>query len=364
MWFHHCNDKACCPGDRTGGDVAAKKRGRLTIDLHCHALVPAVEALVAGTPQKAAEPQAMLRSMGESSVAHNNASMLPIAGPRLVRIEQRLSDMDAMGVDIQVLSPSPTQYYYWAEPDLAREIVRGQNEAIAALCSQHPTRLVGLATVALQHSQLAVEQLTHAIRVLGLKGVEISTSVNGKELDDPSLLPFWAAAEALGALVFIHPFGSTLGERTATHYLVNTIGQPLETTIALSRLIFGGVLDAHPGLKIVAAHGGGYLPTYIGRSDHAFKVRPEAAANTKQAPSEYLKKIWFDTVVFDALALRHLVDRVGAAQVVVGTDYPFDMGSYDVHTLVDSTPGLNEAEREAILGGNAAGLIGWNKVKA
>jgi aminocarboxymuconate-semialdehyde decarboxylase len=364
MWFHHCNDSACCPGDRTGGTGATRKRGRLTIDLHCHALVPAVEALVAGTPQKAAEAGEMMRSMGEASLAHNHATMLPIAGPRLVGIQQRLADMDAMGVDVQVISPSPTQYYYWAEPDLAREIVRAENEAIAALCSEHPTRLVGLGTVALQHPELAAEQLTHAVQVLGLKGVEISTSVNGKELDDPALLAFWARAEALGAVIFIHPFGTTLGERTATHYLANTIGQPLETTIALSRLIFGGVLDAHPGLKIVAAHGGGYLPTYVGRSDHAFKVRPEAVVTTKQAPSEYLKKIWFDSVVYDTLALRHLVDRVGATQVVIGTDYPFDMGSYDVHALVDSTPGLSEAEREAILGGNAGELIGWNQVEA
>ena len=246
MWFHHCNDPACGMQERSATDIAIKKRGRLTIDLHCHALVPAVEALVAGTPQKTGEPEAMLRSMGEASVAHNNASILPIAGPRLVRLGQRLADMAAMGVDVQVVSPTPTQYYYWAAPELAREIVRLQNEAIAELCAKHPTRFVGLGTLALQHPQLAMEQLEHAIKVLGLKGVEISTSVNGKELDDPSLRSFWAKAEELGALVFIHPFGTTLGERTATHYMVNTIGQPLETTVALSHLIFGGVLDAYP----------------------------------------------------------------------------------------------------------------------
>ncbi len=362
MWFHHCNDAACCPGEQSVTDIASRKRGRLTIDLHCHALVPAVEALVAATPHKRAEPEAMRRSMGEASVAHNNASMLPIAGPRLVRPEQRLADMDAMGVDLQVVSPSPTQYYYWADPDLAREIVRLQNDAIADLCARHPTRLAGLGTLALQHPQMASEQLEHAVKVLGLKGVEISTSVNGRELGDPALRPFWARAEELGALIFIHPFGTTLGERTATHYLVNTIGQPLETTIALSHLIFGGVLDEHPGLKIVAAHGGGYLPTYVGRSDHAFKVRPEAAASTKLPPSDYLKKIWFDSVVYDPLALRHLVDRVGASQIVIGTDYPFDMGHYDVHALVDDTPGLSDEERVAILGGNAARLTGWTTV--
>jgi aminocarboxymuconate-semialdehyde decarboxylase len=362
MWFHHCNDAACCPGslDSTKAVTAERKRGRLTIDLHCHALIPAAEALVAGSPQKAAEPAMMLASMGEASVAHNTAAMLPAAGPRLTRIEQRLADMDTMGVDVQVISPSPTQYYYWADADLAREIVRVQNEAIAALCRAHPTRLAGFGTVALQHPALACEQLDHAMTVLGLKGVEISTSVNGKELDDPSLRSFWARAEALGALVFIHPFGTTLGARTASHYLVNTIGQPLETTIALSRLIFGGVLDAHPGLKIVAAHGGGYLPTYVGRSDHAHAVRPEAATDTKHKPSEHLKRIWFDSVVYDPMALRHLIDRVGVSQVVVGTDYPFDMGHYDIHALVDATPGLSEEERAAILGGNAAQLVRWN----
>ena len=150
MWFHHCNEPGCCPGDRNPGAAAARKRGRLTIDLHCHALVPAAEALVAQAPQKLAEPAMALASMGAPAVAHNNSTMLAAAGPRLTRIEQRLADMDAMGVDVQVISPSPTQYYYWADADLAREVVRVQNEAIAALCRAHPTRLAGFGTVALQ----------------------------------------------------------------------------------------------------------------------------------------------------------------------------------------------------------------------
>jgi aminocarboxymuconate-semialdehyde decarboxylase len=301
----------------------------------------------------------MQQAMGEASVRHNLTSMLPIAGPRLTQPERRLADMDEMGVDVQVVSPSPTQYYYWAEPDLAEAVVRGINEGIAELCQRHPRRLAGLGSVALQHPTLALRQLEHAVRDLGLKGVEISTSVNGLELDDPSLRGFWSRAEALGAVVFIHPMGTTLGARTATHYLQNTIGQPLETTIALSRLIFSGVLEAHPALKLVAAHGGGYLPTSIGRSNHAFAVRPEAVADTRIAPLRQLQRVWFDTVVYDAMALRHLIDRVGPSQVVVGTDYPFDMGHYDVHALVDAVPGLTEDERAAILGGNAAALIDW-----
>jgi aminocarboxymuconate-semialdehyde decarboxylase len=234
-----------------------------------------------------------------------------------------------------------------------------QNEAIAALVATKPDRLSGLATVALQHPALAANQLKHAVKVLGLRGVEISSSVNGRELSDPGLEPFWATAQELAVVVFLHPFGTTLGERVTSHYLVNTIGQPLETTIALSHLIFGGVLDAYPGLKIVAAHGGGYLPTYSGRSDHAFAVRPEAATKTRTKPSEHLRRIWFDSVVYEPQALKTLVDHVGVSQLVVGSDYPFDMGNYDIHALVNETPGLTDTERAAILGGNAADLIGW-----
>ncbi len=362
MWIHVCSHRGppCCPAEaqaRTGG--GGPRRRRFTVDLHCHVLTPAVEQLVAATPQKQAEATLMVQAMGAASAAHNNAVMLPQAGPKLTRIDQRLADMDAMGVDVQVISPSPNQYYYWAEEALACEIVATQNEHIARLCADHAERLAGLGTLALQHPRLAVEQIEHGMTKLGLRGFEISTSVAGRELSDPALTPVWARAESLGALIFIHPFGTTLGARVADHYLSNTIGQPLETTIALSHLIFGGVLDRHPGLKLVAAHGGGYLPTCVGRSDHASKVRPEAA--TPRPPSDYLKQIWFDTVIHDPMALRHLVDRVGAGQVVVGTDYPFDMGMVEVHRLVDDTPGLTETERQAILGGNAAALIGWKR---
>jgi aminocarboxymuconate-semialdehyde decarboxylase len=266
--------------------------------------------------------------------------------------------MDAMGVDIQVLSPSPTQYYYWAERELAESLVKVQNEYVAELCAQYPKRFLGLGTLALQHPELAAQQLDHALGSLGLKGVEISTSVNGQELDADPLKPFWKKAEELNAIVFIHPFGTTLGARVSTHYLNNIIGQPLETTIALSHLIFSGVLDRHPGLKIVAAHGGGYLPSYCGRSNHGHSVRPEARADAPQIPLHYLKKLWFDTLVYEPEALRHLIDVVGASQVIVGTDYPFDMGHYAPHALVEETPRITEADAVAILGGNAASLLG------
>ena len=346
----------CCPADAEGSAGGQTRSQVFAVDVHCHVLTMAAEALVADHPMKLAEPAAMRAAMGDASVEHNLSTMLPQAFPKLTRVEQRLADMDAMGVDVQVISPSPNQYYYWAEPDLARDLVRIQNEGIAALCAAHPRRLRGLGTVALQHPAMAAEQLEHAVRVLGLEGVEISTSVEGWELDDPALEEFWTMADRLKAVVFIHPFGTTVGARLATHYLNNTIGQPLETTIALSRLIFSGLLDRHPGVRVLAAHGGGYLPTYLGRSEHANAVRPEAQTMARR-PSDYLRDMYFDTVVHDGVALRHLVNIVGLSQVMVGTDYPYDMGHFSPHQLVAAMPNSNRAECEAILGGNARKLF-------
>ncbi|MFT4046784.1 MAG: amidohydrolase family protein [Solimonas sp.] len=328
-----------------------------TIDLHCHTITPAVEKLVAGRPQKLAEPAVRLRTMGAASVEYNAKVMLPESIAALSDLDTRLADMDRMGVDIQVVSPLPTQYYYWADHDLARDIVRLQNVHIAELCARRPDRLAGLGTLALQHPQLAVEQLEHAVNVLGLKGFELSTAVNERELSDPLLNPVWAKAEELGALAFIHPMGCSLGERLQASYLSNSIGQPVESAVALSQLIFGGVLDRHPGLKVCAAHGGGYLPTCIGRAEHAYHARPDAQTMA-QAPSAYLKQIFFDSLVYSSDALRQLIDHVGVGQIVVGTDYPFDMGHYDIHAIVGATPDLSDAERAAILGDTAASLLG------
>jgi aminocarboxymuconate-semialdehyde decarboxylase len=356
MYLHRCATHTSSPApaaEHLGGG-----RGRsLTVDLHCHSFVLEVEQLVQDRPEKRAEPELQRRSMGGPSAEYNSKTMLPNAFPKLTSVEARLKDMDAMGVDVQVLSPTSVQHYYWADPDLAREIVRTTNEKMAEVCAQHPDRLLALGNVALQHPELSLEQLEHCMKKLGMRGVEVSTAVNGLELDDARFERFWARAEELGCVVFIHPFGTSLGERVNRFYLQNIIGQPIETTIALSHLIFGGVLDRHPGLKILAAHGGGYLPSYLGRSDHGYAARPDAHT-MQRAPSEYLRQIYFDSLVYTPAGLGHLIDQVGSSQVVVGTDYPFDMGSYDVHGLVANVPGLSEAERAAVLGGNAARLIG------
>lgn len=331
------------------------------IDLHCHIATPAVEKLVAGHPARMEEIAQNSELQGQESTDYNRTVMLPECMKKMTNLTTRLIDMDAMGVEIQVLSPSPGQYYYWAEQDLSREIVSLQNEHIAETVSLHPDRFLGLAAVSLQHPALAAEQLEFAVCKLGLKGVEISTSAGGRELADPALEPFWSKAEALGAVVFIHPLGSSLGARLNRSYLANIIGQPIETTIALSHLIFGGVLDRMPGLKIVAAHGGGYLPTYSSRSDHAWNARPDAHSMAKPL-SAYLKQIYFDNLVYTPEALDALIRQVGVEQIVVGTDYPFDMGSYDVHGLVGSVNGLSIDHQRAILSGNALRLLGFNPI--
>lgn len=329
----------------------------LTIDLHCHILSPEVETLVAPYAEKRNERNIALKLIGEASVAHNESQVLPTARRRMTDFDLRLVDMDRMGVDVQVISPSPTQYYYWADEALARNICDVQNLHIARYQRLHPDRVRGLGAVSLQHPQLAVEQLKHCVKELGLLGIEISSTFNGQDISDESLEPFWAAANQLGCVVFLHPLGTSLGDRVATHYLSNIIGQPLETTIALSKLILNGVLDRYPDLRILAAHGGGYLPSYLGRLTHGVDVRPETST-PKHPPRHYLERIWFDTLIYDPASLRHLINTVGIDRLLVGTDYPFDMGDYDIHRLISAVPEITDREREMILGLNAARLLG------
>jgi len=275
--------------------------------------------------------------------------------PRLTDIGARLAAMDAQGVDRQWISPSPNHFYPWAGEGLATWVSSEANRLIAEHVAQAPDRLSGLGVVPLQHPHLAVDALDDAVLGRGLAGVEISSFAGDVELSDERLEPFWARAAELRAVVFLHPFGCSLDERLDRFYLSNTVGQPVEDAVALSHLIFAGVLDRHPGLRLVAAHGGGYLPTAIGRSDRAWNVRPEAHG-CAHAPSSYLSKLWFDTVVHDERALRWLVEVAGADRVLLGSDFPFDMGLDDPAAFVRGA-GLDDAAVEAILGGNAEALL-------
>jgi aminocarboxymuconate-semialdehyde decarboxylase len=274
---------------------------------------------------------------------------------------ERLRAMDEQGIDVEALSINP--YWYTAERDVARKLVAIQNEKLAEACATHPDRFVAFASVALQHPDLAAEQLEEGMKKYGLRGAAIGGSVNGEELADPKFHPLWAKAEQLGALVFIHPQATGVAAEIPNRLkgsggLDNTIGNPLETTIALSHLIFEGTLDRFPGVKICAAHGGGYLPSYAARSDAICTTFPSRCTiRLRKKPTEYLRQLYFDSLVFTPEALRHLVAETGVGQIVMGTDYPYPWTSTSVDHIL-GTPGLSDADRVAILGETAAKLLG------
>jgi predicted TIM-barrel fold metal-dependent hydrolase len=330
------------------------RAARPAIDAHGHLLVPEANALAEGHPGEAADAAAERAAFSAASIAANQAQIRRV-WPQLTDVGRRLADLDAIGVGAQIVGPMP-MHRYWAEPELAVKLTTVINEAVAAHCADGRGRLHGLGTLPLQHPAIAVRELERAVTELGLKGVSVSTSVDGRELADPLFDPVWAAAADLGAVVFIHPWGCSLGPRLGSHFLGNTFGQPTETALALSHLIFGGALDRHPGLTLLAAHGGGFLPTYIGRSDHAWAQRPDARG-CAQPPSAYLRRIWYDALVYSPQALRHLVEVVGSDKVMLGTDYPFDMGVTDPVERA-AAAGLPASDLTAILSGNATALFG------
>lgn len=276
-------------------------------------------------------------------------------------VADRLKQMDAMAIDMEVLSINP--FWYRKDRDTAAAIVKMQNEKLAELCASQPERFAAFASLALQFPDLAVQQLDDAVRKLGLRGAQIGGSVAGEDFADPKFHPVWAKAEELGAVLFIHPQSTPeLAKRfRGNGWLSNTIGNPLDTTIALQHLIFEGTLDRFPGLKILAAHGGGYLGSYAPRSDHACFVAPPGGCDPniklKKQPTEYLRQLYFDALVFTPEALRHLVAQVGASQVVLGSDHPFVWEQHPVDHIFATTT-LSDDEKAAILGGNAARLLG------
>ncbi len=300
------------------------------IDIHAHTSVPEASALMGNT---------------------GNAPLLPLESYR-----DRLRDMDAQGIDIEALSINP--FWYGAERDLAAEVIRIQNERLSEFCQAQPERFVALATVALQHPDLAAAQLEDGVTRLGLRGALVGGSVEGEELASRRFDPFWAKAEALGVPIFIHPQGvPQLASRLQGNgILENVIGNPLETTIALSHLVFEGTLERHPNLVIVGAHGGGYLPSYMHRSDAGGTTFPARDTPLPKKPTDYLRQIYVDSLVFTPEALRHLVAEMSSSHIVVGTDYPYPWTQTAVEHVL-ATPDLTDAERIAILGGTAAKLL-------
>jgi aminocarboxymuconate-semialdehyde decarboxylase len=279
--------------------------------------------------------------------------------PNLVVGADRFAAMDAQGIDMEAISINP--FWYHVDRDKAEALIKLQNEKLAELVAQHPDRFVAFATVAMQHPDLAVKQLEHGVKNLGLRGMSVGGSVDGLELADPKFHPIWQKCEELGILVFIHPVGTKeLASRLKGNGgLDNTIGNPLETTLALSHLIYEGTLDRFPGLKICAAHGGGYLPFYAPRSDAICVTFPDRCSSValKKKPTEYLKQLYYDSIIFTPEALKTLIAEVGVGRIMMGTDYPFPWTKTSVDHILN-TPGLSDADKSAMLGDTAVKLLG------
>jgi len=341
----------------TSARIVRDRKGRsLRVDMHCHFLNK--DAAARMTPLNPAQYEPQIK-FANALTREVNVKQMQDRGPKLSTIELRLKDMDRMGIDVQAVSPAPQQTYYWAEPGLGAEVSRMINDRLAEIVARWPDRFVGLGTVPLQNADLAVAELERCVNGLGLRGVEINPNVAGRELTDPSLNldKFFAKARELDIVLFMHPIGFTQGERFMDHYFNNVIGNPLDTSVGAMRLIFDGVMERHPGLKIVLPHAGGFIAHYWARMDHAWRARPDCRTVIKKAPSSYLKKFYFDTIAFDPEMLRNLIDKYGADQVVLGTDYPFDMGEEDPVGFINGVPGLSSAEKKRIMGGNAARLL-------
>jgi aminocarboxymuconate-semialdehyde decarboxylase len=326
------------------------------VDVHCHAAVFECEKLVEDLYRVEYEPYDHFSS--EMTVAHNR-SLFPELRVKLTDPKVRLADMDRMGIDIQGVASFVSQYYYWAPPDLGVEVARVQNDGIAEMVATQPDRFFGLATLPLQDAALAIAEMERAVGQLGFRAVQIGSNIAGKDLDHPSLRPFFVRAAEMKVPVLIHPNGFTGGERMADYFLINIVGNPLDSTMALIRLIFSGLLAEIPDLRVIGVHGGGYLGSYQARMDHAWEVRPECRLNISEPPSAYLRRqVYLDHVVFTPAAVAFLVGQMGADHVVLGTDYPFDMGEADPVGLVKAVPGLSTDDRRLIQGGNAVRLLG------
>jgi aminocarboxymuconate-semialdehyde decarboxylase len=345
-------------------NTAARKHGRpgrearpqsVTIDCHCHVAVPRVAEIVEPHLKHATDPLVQYSTPETQALMAKQAADI---ASRISTTDERFGVMDEMGVDMQLICPSPPQIYYNLPLEVGVQAARALNDGIADYVGKHTDRLVALGGVPMQDGDEAAKELERGVQQLGFKGVEVLTNVNGKELSDPAFAPFWKKAEELDALVLIHPTGFTQPQRFARFYFNNVIGNPLDTTMALHYLIFDGVLERHPNLKLLSVHGGGYLGAYSGRIDHAWGARSDSNAGLPKPPTDYLKRIYVDTVVFTPHQLKALVDLFGADHVLMGTDYPFDMMEYDPVGHIMDTPGLDDTTRAKLAGGNLKKLLG------
>lgn len=342
----------------TAARATGHKNPRLatrTVDVHAHLDVKAAHDFADGYLKPEMLPL-MYFASAESAAINRQQGMdraHAFSDPA-----DRIAVLDQQNIDVQILSVNQAQCYYALEPAIALKASQLVNDGIATFCAFKPERFFGLGNVPLQDVGRAVGELRRVMRDLNFRGVQILTEVNDLELSDRSLEPFWAEAEALGAVVMLHPFGFTHAHRFGQYYFSNVIGNPLATSVALHHIIFSGILERYPMLKIYAVHGGGYLPMYAGRIDHAWGARIDARGTLPKPPSEYLKKVYLDTTVFTHHQLEYLVRQYGAGHIMMGTDYPADMAEYQPIEHIVSCPGLSAEEKAALAGGTAATVFG------
>ena len=336
-------------------DGLARRPSSPTIDIHAHIVVPQAAKLAQPHVDIKRIPLAHFADAYSKEI---NAQQEKDVGEVMTTIDRRLRDLDGMGIDIQVVAPAPGQNYYTVDAKIAEQAHRLANDGVAEFCSRKPDRFVGLGVVTLQEPEVAVRELDYIMNDLKLRGVEILTNVDGQELSDEKFRPFFAKAEQLGAFIMMHPNGFTHADRMTHYYLNNVLGNPLETTLALHNLIFSGTLARFPELKLMAVHGGGYLPGYSGRIDHAWGARKDSHADLPLPPTTYLRQVYLDTVVFSYHQLAYLIDVFGPDRILMGTDYPFDMAEYDPVGHIAGVQGMDELTLAQIAGGNASRVLG------
>jgi aminocarboxymuconate-semialdehyde decarboxylase len=325
-----------------------------TIDTHAHVLTEETMALLR---------QAAPKVGPKITPIDAESALLDVAGVAYKPfprggwdVERRLQDMDAAGVDMQVLSVTPQTFLFNQEAALTNETSIIQNDQIAKLVRQHPDRFMGIATLPMQAPELAAAELTRAMSKLGLRGAQIGTNTNGKNLDDPALEPLWAAASELDAFIMVHPTAVAGADRLKSYYLANLIGNPLDTTIAAASLVFGGVLERFPNLKFLMVHGGGFTPYQAGRWIHGWNVRDEGKVNLPNGPAASLDRLYYDTILHSKTNLEFLIGSLGASRVVLGSDYPYDMAMLDCVEHVRALD-ISETDRAIVLGQQAEKLL-------
>ena len=327
----------------------------MNIDIHAH-FVPAESLKVASEIGKRHGMKLGKNERGREIVSRDGKPFLTQLKAEFADLDLRLSIMDSQGVDMQALSPASTYFFYWMAAEESLEYAQWLNDRLAEAVAKHPTRLVALGSVPMQDSAKAVGELERAVTKLGLRGVEIATNINGRYFDDPAFDPFWEAAQALDALIFVHPNQVVGADRMKEFNLANLIGNPTDTSLAFAKLIFGGVLERFPRLKFLLAHGGGFLPYTWGRLDRGYRIQDSSSARISKPPSEYVKLLYFDTITHSPMALEYLITNFGAEHVLLGSDYPYDMGDPEPVGSLAATR-IERAQMMEVAGANACKLF-------